>query len=133
MAVMLGYFLSNLVVITLMVDIVEGNGTALIRDEQKSSAIFTMGEHVRLVPSPGEIHSWTREEDSCVSCGMMCSRLLWCFSFNCGIEPTMDGGKHKCELLSTDKYNSSERLQPSAEFHHFSILVSNFSSPSSEN
>ncbi|KXJ13423.1 hypothetical protein AC249_AIPGENE19219 [Exaiptasia diaphana] len=57
-------------------------------------------------------------------CGKGCTRNSTCFSFNFGTKPVFhigDEPQYLCELLPTDKYNSSQLFAPSADFHHYSI------------
>ncbi len=56
-------------------------------------------------------------------CLLKCVKNRQCFSTNFGVT-LRDDGKVLCELLSSDKYNSSGSFQQSSSFHHFSILVS---------
>ena len=56
-------------------------------------------------------------------CGYHCAETHQCFSFNLASTPDADG-KRVCQLLPTDKFNSSDRLQTSEDFHHYSIQVS---------
>ena len=46
-----------------------------------------------------------------------------CFSYNMASFPDVNG-KFLCELLSSDKYNNSDKFITSKEFHHFHIPVS---------
>ena len=55
-------------------------------------------------------------------CGQACVQTLPCFSFNLASSPDIDGTLW-CELLPTDKYNSSAKLQVSEHFDHYSIRV----------
>ena len=57
------------------------------------------------------------------ACGLACVESLGCFSFNTAAHPDING-HFLCELLASDKYNSSEKLQPHPSFHHYSIYVS---------
>ncbi|KAL9966881.1 hypothetical protein ACROYT_G025018 [Oculina patagonica] len=54
-------------------------------------------------------------------CLLKCVKNRQCFSTNFGVT-LRDDGKVLCELLSSDKYNSSGSFQQSSSFHHFSIL-----------
>ncbi|XP_028515241.1 fibrillin-1 [Exaiptasia diaphana] len=65
-------------------------------------------------------------------CGKGCTRNSTCFSFNFGTKPVFhigDEPQYLCELLPTDKYNSSQLFAPSADFHHYSIQTECKSSP----
>ena len=57
------------------------------------------------------------------SCLLRCVNNQHCFSTNIAVNPARDG-KLLCELLSSDKYNSSEKFGQSGRFHHYSINVS---------
>lgn len=56
-------------------------------------------------------------------CGLKCIKEPSCLSFNAAVDK-IDNGMILCEMLSTTKYEYSERLQPSKMFHHYSIFVS---------
>lgn len=56
-------------------------------------------------------------------CGLNCLLDVKCISFNFKLQ-ALFGGKHMCELLASDKFDHSIYLEPRAEFHHYSILVS---------
>lgn len=56
-------------------------------------------------------------------CLLRCVKNHKCFSTNIAARPEHDG-RVLCELLSTDKYNSSTNFKRSQWFHHYSILVS---------
>ena len=56
-------------------------------------------------------------------CLLQCVKNEGCFSTNVGAFPRPDGNV-TCELLSTDKYNASEKFQANHTFHHYSIVVS---------
>ena len=60
-------------------------------------------------------------EDSS-ECAFSCLENLACFSFRVAAFPDK-AGKFTCEILTSDKYNSSENYLPSKIFHHFRILV----------
>ena len=62
-----------------------------------------------------------RVEDS-DECGFACVETPSCFSYN--LETTALHGKRLCELLPSDKYNNSDKLNFSPRFHHYSIQVS---------
>ena len=55
-------------------------------------------------------------------CAFNCLRKGRCFSFNVAVFPDADG-KYECQLLATDKCNSSDNLKSTKEFNHHSILV----------
>ena len=55
-------------------------------------------------------------------CNQACLHTPLCFSFNLASSPNADG-KLLCELLPTDKFNSSDKLQVSEHFNHYSIKV----------
>ncbi len=56
-------------------------------------------------------------------CLLSCIKDHKCFSANIAARTESDG-RVLCELLSTDKYNSSTNFLRSQWFHHYSILVS---------
>lgn len=56
-------------------------------------------------------------------CLLKCVKNRQCFSSNIGVTSRHDR-KVLCELLSSDKYNSSGSFQQSPSFHHYSILAS---------
>ena len=60
-----------------------------------------------------------------LSCAFSCLNNLACFSFNFAAFPD-EAGKFSWEILSSDKYNNSKDFLPSKNFHHFIIVVSNF-------
>ena len=62
-----------------------------------------------------------RVEDS-DECGFACVETPSCFSFN--LEASSVDGKRLCELLKSDRYNNSDKLDTSQKFHHYSIQVS---------
>ena len=55
-------------------------------------------------------------------CGIACVNIPSCFSFNLAAFYDING-RILCELLSSDKYNNSDKFVPSQYFHHFSIRV----------
>jgi len=57
-----------------------------------------------------------------IQCAMNCLVTVRCRSFNFRLQADIDG-KHICELLASDKFNSSERYVLNKEFHHYSIVV----------
>lgn len=59
-------------------------------------------------------------------CALACLKVVTCFSFNLAASPDIEG-KLWCEHLPSDKYNSSDKFQANAFFHHYSIYVSSFS------
>ena len=67
-----------------------------------------------------------RVVENSLLCAFSCLDNLACFSFNVAAFPDK-AGKFTCEILSSDKYNTSEGFLPSKTFHHFSIVVRNLS------
>ena len=61
-------------------------------------------------------------------CLLQCVKNDRCFSTNVGAFPRPDGNI-TCELLPTDKYNTSEKFQANHTFHHYSIVVSDTCAP----
>ena len=55
-------------------------------------------------------------------CGFACVETPSCFSYN--LEASSVDGKRLCELLPSDKYNNSDKLNFSQRFSHHSIQVS---------
>ena len=55
-------------------------------------------------------------------CTDLCSREQGCFSFNLAIAPIND--MFECQLLPTDKYNSSSKFENNKNFIHYSMEVS---------
>ena len=60
------------------------------------------------------------------ACNLACVDNPSCVSFNVAAEPDIYGHL-LCELLATDKYNSSDQFKENPGFHHYSIYVSSFS------
>ena len=56
------------------------------------------------------------------SCALSCLENARCISYNVAVFPDADG-KYECQLLATDKYNSSDNLKSTKEFKHYSSLV----------
>ena len=56
------------------------------------------------------------------SCALSCLENARCISYNVAVFPDADG-KYECQLLATDKYNSSDNLKSTKEFNHYSSLV----------
>ncbi|XP_067048438.1 neurogenic locus notch homolog protein 1-like isoform X2 [Acropora muricata] len=73
-----------------------------------------------------------RFADNSFSCAFSCLNNLACFSFNFAAFPDV-AGKFTCEILSSDKYNSSNGFLPSKSFHHFSIVSPCSSFPCKDN
>lgn len=98
---------------------------SLERNERFAFANFVKHENSRLSPTSSDAQGVTTKEDSSLACGLLCTRLSRCFSFNFEIGPD-EQGKHVCEALSTDRFNSSQDFHRNTEFHHFSLLVRYF-------
>ena len=56
-------------------------------------------------------------------CLLKCVKKLHCFSANIGVR-LGNNGQVLCELLSSDKYNSSKSFRANGTFHHYRISVS---------
>ena len=56
-------------------------------------------------------------------CLLRCVKNEQCFSTNVGAFPRTNGN-FTCELLPTDKYNTSKEFKANHTFHHYSIVVS---------
>ncbi|KAM7430000.1 hypothetical protein ABFA07_019239 [Porites harrisoni] len=77
---------------------------------------FVINEFSRLnITSIGR--NLIQEEDDCA---FACLKIPSCFSYNLATFPGVNG-KFLCELLSSDKYNNSDKFITSKEFHHFHI------------
>ena len=57
-------------------------------------------------------------------CLLRCMRNDHCFSLNVAAF-SLPNGSTWCDLLSTDKYNASDKFKEDRTSHHFSIMVSN--------
>ena len=57
-----------------------------------------------------------------LSCAFNCLENARCISYNVAVFPDADG-KYECQLLATDKYNSSDNLTSTKEFNHYSVQV----------
>ena len=58
-----------------------------------------------------------------LDCVINCLQNSLCFSFNLAV--TRDINRNLlCQLLATDKYNSSDNFGPSQEFHFYGLAVS---------
>ena len=55
-------------------------------------------------------------------CNIACLSNPSCVSFNVAAEPDIYGHL-LCELLATDKYNSSDQFKENPDFHYYSIYV----------
>ena len=83
-------------------------------------------KHVDFVEHPHAILNasviLSTKVDRRVSCAFNCLKNSHCNSYNAAVSP--DGNnEYECQLLATDKYNSSSKLKPSKEFNHYSIQV----------
>ena len=58
-------------------------------------------------------------------CNLECLANPSCVSFNVAAEPDIYGHL-LCELLATDKYNSSDQFKENPGFHYYSLYVSSF-------
>ena len=63
-------------------------------------------------------------EETYIDCCFACVNNPFCFSVNVAVSTDINK-KLQCDLLASNKYNSSEKFQKSSEFHHYSIYVSN--------
>ena len=61
--------------------------------------------------------------DDAVFCNIACVDNPSCLSFNVAAEPDIYGHL-LCELLATDKYNSSDQFKENPGFHYYSLYVS---------
>ena len=90
----------------------------LYRGSEHRHANFVKHPHTFLDVSPIAIK---RVHDA-LYCAFNCLRKGRCFSFNVAVFPDADE-KYECQLLATDKYNSTDNLKSTKEFNHHSILV----------
>ena len=83
---------------------------------------FKKHDHHRLFPSgPAEV--FTKLVSKTSECIQACLAESSCWSVNVERRPNRDK-KLRCEILSTDKYNSSaDDLKDDGEFDHYSIEV----------
>ena len=56
------------------------------------------------------------------ACNLACVDNPSCVSFNVAAQPDIYGHL-LCELLATDKYNSSDQFKENPDFHYYSIYV----------
>ena len=108
------------VLIFIMTQVAGQQQENLYRGPEHRHANFVKHPHTFLDVSPIAIK---RVHDA-LYCAFNCLRKGRCFSFNVAVFPDADG-KYECQLLATDKYNSSDNLTSTKEFNHHSILVTN--------
>ena len=97
------------------------NLPGLQRDPNKQLSYAKFMEHfyhVLDVPKIEEVAVQTASQ-----CLLRCVNNDRCFSTNVGAFH-LPNGKIWCDLLSTDKYNASEKFEANHTFHHYSIMVS---------
>ena len=83
-------------------------------------------KHANFVEHPHAILNasviFSTKVDNLMTCAFNCLKNSHCNSYNAAVSP--DGNnEYECQLLATDKYNSSSKLRPSKEFNHYSIQV----------
>ena len=84
-------------------------------------ANFVPFPHHKLNSTPVESRAVYSEQD----CIAACTESSQCRSLN--FKPVPDSNnKFICQLLDTDKFNSSELFNRSLDFHHYSFTVSEY-------
>ena len=94
------------------------SGHDLYRDPMHHEARFVKHPNSSLNVTP--IVSIKAIDNLC--CVYHCLNEKRCFSFNLAIAPI--NNMYECQLLPTDKYNSSSKFEKRKDFHHYSIQVS---------
>ena len=94
------------------------SGHDLYRDSMHREARFVKHPNSSLNVTP--IVSIKAMDNFC--CVDHCLNEKRCLSFNLAVKPI--DNMYECQLLSTDKYNSSSKFENSKDFHHYSIQVS---------
>ena len=100
--------------------VIDGLGKGVSRDEQSGIAFASFKAHnfsYLNISSPTTDYVLNVRE-----CGLACVNIPSCFSFNLAALYDITE-KLLCELLSSDKYNNSDKFVASNLFHHFSIRV----------
>ena len=90
----------------------------LYRDPMQRQGDFVKHPQSSLNVTP--IVSFNVTDNFC--CVDHCLSEKRCFSYNLAVKPI--NNMYECQLLSTDKYNSSHKFGNSKDFHHYSIKVS---------
>lgn len=111
-------FLSSFVAVFLRADAHQQH-QHLSRSPQMSHVNFV--EHPHAILNVSVIIS--TKENQVGSCAFACLKNTQCNSYNEAFSPDANN-KYDCQLLATDKYNSSDDFKPSQEFNHYSIQVS---------
>ena len=99
----------------------ESTNIGVERDPNKELSYANFIEHfyhVLDVPNIARVAVETGSE-----CLLRCVSSDRCFSTNVGAFQ-LPNGKIWCDLLPTDKYNTSEKFKTNHSFHHYSIWVS---------
>ena len=104
--------------VILVIKVTAQQQESLYRGPEHRHANFVKHPHTFLDVSPIAIK---RVHDA-LYCAFNCLRKGRCFSFNVAVFPDADG-KYECQLLATDKYNSSDNLKSTKEFNQYSSLV----------
>ena len=90
----------------------------LYRDTMQRQGYFVKHPQSSLNVTP--IVSFNVMDNFC--CVHHCLSEKRCFSFNLAVKPISN--MFECQLLPTDKYNSSDKFGNSKDFHHYSTKVS---------
>ena len=97
------------------------NLPGLQRDPNKMLSYANFIEHFYHVLDVPKIEGVAVQTGS--ECQLRCVSNDRCFSTNVGASH-LPNGNLWCELLPTDKYNTSEKFKTNHTFHHYSIWVS---------
>ena len=97
------------------------NLRSLQRDPNKQLSYAKFMEHIYHVLDVPKIEGVAVRTGS--QCLLRCVNDDRCFSTNIGAF-YLPNGKLWCDLLPTDKYNTSEKFKTNHTFHHYSITVS---------
>ena len=97
------------------------NLPGLQRDSNKQLSYAKFIEHFYHVLDVPKIEGVAVQTES--QCLLRCVNNDRCFSTNIG-SFYLPNGKLWCDLLPTDKYNTSEKFKMNHTFHHYSIIVS---------
>ena len=106
------------VVIFIMIKVTVQQDETLYRGSEQRHASFV--EHLHSVLDVSAMIS--HKVCDALYCAFSCLRNARCFSFNVATFPDADGN-YECQLLDTDRYNSSSHWKPSKKFNHHSIPV----------
>ena len=113
-----GFVRAALVVILITRKVTVQQQESLYRGSEHRHANFVEHLHTILNVSATILH----KVSDALSCAFNCLENARCISYNVAVFSDADD-KYECQLLATDKYNSSGNMKPSNEFNHYSILV----------